>query len=317
MNTITRNALVSALILSPAYAMACASCGCTLSSDWDSQGFVTEPGLRLDLRYDYLNQSQLRSGTGSVNRSNYPAPQEREIEQGTKNNYLSLGLDYSPNADWGVNLQLPYIDRSHSTIAPGDTEISSSHTKGIGDLRVVGRYQGLTDAKNMGLQFGLKLATGGYHNSFNGGPQAAQALDRGLQPGSGTTDLLLGAYTFGPIDQRWDYFAQGLVQVALNSKEEYRQGSSLNVNFGVRYTAIDHLSPQLQINARSAKRDAGLNADADNSGGTLVYLSPGLTVSMTKQAKIFGFLQLPVYQKVNGFQLAPRWTASVGVRYEL
>jgi hypothetical protein len=316
MNTITRATLVGAFVLSPVYALACASCGCSLSSDWDSQGFVTKPGLRIDLRYDYLNQSQLRTGTGTVDRNGLSIPNEREIEQGTKNQYTTLGVDYSPNADWGVNLQLPFINRSHTTIAPGDTDISPSHTQSIGDVRVIGRYQGFTETKNVGVQFGVKLPTGNYKNTFSGGPQADTPLDRGLQPGTGTTDVLLGAYYFGTLNQDWDYFAQGLVQAALNSQDDYKPGASVNLNAGVRYLLNETFTPQIQINARAVRRDSGANADIANSGGSLVYLSPGVTVNMTKNLNTFAFLQLPIYQNVNGFQLAPRWTASIGARYE-
>lgn len=61
----------------------------------------------------------------------------------------------------------------------------------------------------------------------------------------------------------------------------------------------------------------GPNADAGRNGGTLVYLSRGLTVSVTKHAKILDFLQQSARQKGNGFQLPPRWAASMGFRYEL
>lgn len=42
---------------------ACATCGCALSTDWPSIEYFFKPGLKLDVRYDYLNQDQLwRSG---------------------------------------------------------------------------------------------------------------------------------------------------------------------------------------------------------------------------------------------------------------
>src|SRR5205085_7077653 len=97
------------------------SCGCTLSSDWDSQGYAGNQGLRFDIRYDYLNQSQLRAGTHAVDRSDYPLPADREIEGSTINRYTTLGLDYSPNAAWGFNLQVPYVDRRHTTFPEGET----------------------------------------------------------------------------------------------------------------------------------------------------------------------------------------------------
>jgi hypothetical protein len=316
-DTLIRAGLAGALALAHGYASACASCGCTLSSDWDSQGFATRPGLRFDLRYDYLNQSELRTGTGKVDRSGISFPAEREIEQGTANRYLTVGLDYSPNADWGINLQVPYIDRFHTTIAEGDTDTSSSRTNSIGDMRVVARYQGLNDERNVGIQFGLKLPTGDHQRTFSGGPQSGEPLDRGLQPGSGTTDLLLGLYHFGSLNRDWDYFAQGLVQIAMNSKDEYKPGSSLNLNAGVRYAAFENVIPQFQVNVRYVRPDSGADADTFNSGGTVAYLSPGATINATKNVKAFGFLQVPVYQNLHGFQLAPRWTVSVGLRYEL
>jgi len=72
-------AVIGALGLASPAAFACSSCGCTLSSDWDSQGFATQSGFRIDLRYDYIDQSQLRGGTDAVDHAEIPLPQDREI----------------------------------------------------------------------------------------------------------------------------------------------------------------------------------------------------------------------------------------------
>ncbi len=312
---IQRHCFIAVLALLPASAFACSSCGCTLSSDWDSQGLSASSGFRLDLRYDFIDQSQLRSGIRSVDRGGIAFPNDREIEQGTINRYTTLGLDYSPNADWGVNMQLPSIDRTHQTVAEGDTAISSSASRGIGDLRVLARYQGFSPQHDAGIQFGLKLPTGRHGDVFASGPQTGEPLDRGLQPGSGTTDLLLGVYRFGAINQDFDWFAQGIAQIALGSRDGYRTGASFGANAGLRYMANPKFTPELQLNARIARRDSGIEADIDNSGGALVDLSPGVTAQISGKLHAYGFLQVPVYQRVNGFQLAPRWTASVGLRY--
>lgn len=315
MQRLLLGAVIGALSLSPPAALACSSCGCTLSSDWDSQGFATQSGFRVDLRYDYIDQSQLRSGTDAVDRSEIPLPQDREIEDSTINRYTTLGLDYSPNADWGVNVQVPYSNRSHSTFAEGETTLSSSHSSSIADVRVLARYQGFSPQHDTGIQFGLKLPTGSHDVRFATGTEAGNPLDRGLQPGSGTTDLLLGAYTFGTLNQNFDWFGQGLLQVALDSSDDYRTGASVNVNAGIRYMAHPRVTPQLQFNLRTQQRDGGEEADVDNSGGTLLDLSPGLSVEITQGLHAYGFVQVPLYQRVNGFQLAPHWTASVGLHY--
>ncbi|NKI72603.1 TonB-dependent receptor [Collimonas pratensis] len=321
---------LSLSLLFPQTALACASCGCTLSSDWDNLGISSSSGLKMDLRYDYLDQNQLRSGSGKISPaaasqiSHNGDPQE--VERYTRNNYLTLGLDYSFNPDWGINLQLPYIMRSHSTlgtasdgVTPGDGGGQyDSRTSSIGDIKLIGRYQGFTPEHNFGILFGVKLPTGSHTDTaLSSDPTAPGqvAIDRGLQPGSGTTDAILGIYYMDTLSQNLDYFAQGIVQKALNSSDQYRPGDGANLNLGLRYVGNSSFTPQIQLNVRRVLHDVGANADTISTGGTLVYLSPGINVPISQQVSLYGFVQLPVYQKVNGVQLAPRYTATIGARY--
>jgi hypothetical protein len=323
-------AALSVIALFPHAALACASCGCTLSSDWDNLGIGNASGFKLDIRYDYLNQNQLRSGNSTISPgaasriSNNGDPQE--VEKYTRNNYLTLGLDYSINPDWGINLQLPYIMRSHSTlgtasdgVTPGDGGGQyDSRTSSIGDLKLIGRYQGFMPEHNFGVMFGLKLPTGSHTDTAMSSDPSAPGpvpIDRGLQPGTGTTDAILGVYYMDTLNQNWDYFVQGIVQKALNSSDRYRPGDGANLNLGLRYMGNAAFTPQIQLNVRRVLHDTGANADTVSTGGTLVYLSPGVSVPVSQQVSLYSFVQLPVYQKVNGVQLAPRYTATLGLRY--
>ncbi len=78
---------------------------------------------------------------------------------------------------------------------------------------------------------------------------------------------------------------------------------------------FEGFTPLLQVNARNVVHDGGINSDPVSTGGTLVYLSPGVVVPLGQRASVYGFVQLPMYQNVNGVQLAPRYTASVGLHY--
>lgn len=307
----------AALALAAPAAEACSSCGCTLNSDWSSQGYTTRSGFNLDLRYDYFDQDELRSGTHAVDRGTLGVPNEQEIQQDTLNRNVTLGLDWSPSRTFGINLQLPYFDRPHSTIAAGDTEVSSSHSRGLGDARIVARYQGFEADLGYGVQFGVKLPTGSIDERFASGPQAGQPVDRGLQLGTGTTDLLVGAYAAGALGTDVYYFASALWQQPLASRDRFRPGAGANVTVGVRYTRPlpAGIVPQLQLNARIEARESGVNADVADSGATLAYLSPGVGFRISARLDGFAFVQLPVYQRVNGLQLEPRVLGSVGMRY--
>ena len=311
-------------------AFACASCGCTLSSDWESQGFTSQPGWKLDLRYDYLNQNQLRHDTGTISAA--AASQmvtstgdPQEVEKYTRNAYVTLSLDYTFSADWGINLQLPFIERTHSTLGlnsngsdPADGAYDSKISS-LGDVKLVGRYQGFTPQHNFGVLFGVKLPTGSHTKTGTSTDPAAPGdvapIDRGLQPGTGTTDAIAGIYYFDSFSRDWDYFAQATAQAALNSKDDYKPGTGYNLTFGVRYMGLDGLIPQIQLNTRYVEHDTGANADQTSTGGTLVYLSPGAVVPVGKRTSLYGFVQIPVYQRVNGVQLAPRYILSVGAHY--
>jgi hypothetical protein len=214
-----------------------------------------------------------------------------------------------------VTLLVPHHDRFHTTIAEGDTDISTSRSSSIGDVRILGRYQGFSPEHNWGVQYGLKLPTGRTDVNFSDGPQAGQPLDRGLQPGTGSTDLLLGAYRFGPINQSFDYFAQALLQIPLSSKDDFKPGVGANLTAGVRYITDGPVVPHLQLNVRTERKETGANADVENAGATLVYLSPGATWSVTEKVKAYGFVQVPIYQRVTGYQIEPKYSVSVGLHY--
>ncbi|MEI7035460.1 hypothetical protein [Fulvimonas yonginensis] len=306
---------IAALGLLPAFADACSTCGCSLNSDWSSQGYATSRGWHLGLRQDYFDQSQLYSGTDRISRSSFALPADEEVQVKTINRNTLLNADYNISRYWGVSFQLPYEDRYHQTIAEGDTAVSTSDARGIGDLRVVMRYQGLSPDAGLGLQFGLKLATGRFKQTFAAGPQAGERLDRGLQLGTGTTDALLGVYKFGYLGQSVGYFAQGMAEVALNARDGFRPGNSVNVNFGLRYLDAGRFTPQLQINLHSERRESGSQSDRPNSGATYAYLSPGLGVKLGRRLDAYAFVQLPVWQRVNGLQLEPRRLWSLGVSY--
>jgi hypothetical protein len=314
---------ISALAVSASLALAllsmdvaaCGTCGCSLNSDWASQGYEFGAGFNLNLRFDYIDQDQLRTGRTTVDTGSIGYPTGQEIQLRTISRTYLLNLSYSPSNNWSINVLVPFTDRTHSTIAEGDVAPSYSRSAGVGDVWLVGRYQGFTKDHSFGLQLGVKLPTGRIDDTFATGPQAGQTVDRGLQLGSGTTDLLVGAYKFGSISPQWGYFVSGLVQLPMDSKDGYRPGDALNISAGVRYTGFTAITPQLQLSLRAEDRESGINADVPNSGATLAYFSPGFTASIGRSLELFAFLQIPIYQRVNGYQLEPHYILSVGLNY--
>jgi len=73
--------------------------------------------------------------------------------------------------------------------------------------------------------------------------------------------------------------------------------------------------PQVQINVTRKSADQGALADTTDTAGTVVYLSPGITVNLVKSLSVYAFVQKSLYSSLSGYQLFPRWSGSVGASY--
>src|SRR5262245_20585912 len=90
-----------------------ASCGsafCSVNTSWDLQSVKADPGAVLDLRYESIKQDQPRSGSDKVSVGQIPRHHDEVF---TKNRNWLGTFDYTFNADWGLNVQAPLVDREH------------------------------------------------------------------------------------------------------------------------------------------------------------------------------------------------------------
>lgn len=309
---------ISMGVLPPAADTAYASCGsafCMVNTNWNAQGVWTEPGMRFDLRYEYINQDQPMAGEDRITVGQV---RRHHDEVKTINRSWLATFDYSFNKTWGAAVTVPVSDRDHFHVHNhhGATLPETWEFTELGDVRVLGRYQLQSEDLNalefnfFGLNFGLKLPTGKIDVRNLEGDRA----ERSLQPGTGATDLLMGGfYRQMPADSDWSWFAQTLLQLPLNSREDYRPGKRLSVDLGYRYEASDKLGLMLQLNALVRDRDAGKQAEPEDTGGRALFISPGLSYSLTKDVQIYSFVQRPIYQYVNSVQLTARWSGVIGV----
>lgn len=319
MNTnLTRITVALALAFAATSAShACSICGCSLSADWAAQGYATRPGLEAGLRFDYIDQTRLRDGTHLVDPATLDIPGDDEIQQRTLERGTTLDLNYVFAPAWAVTASVPFHDRFHTTIPEDETDISSSHARGLGDLQLLLRYQHPATDRSWSLQAGLKLPSGRFDQTFLDGPAAGETVDRGLQLGTGTTDLLLGAAWFARPTPSLGVFAQALLDQPLAARAGFLPSSSLTLSLGTRWLNPTRVTPQLQFNLKTESREHGSEGDTANSGGVRAYLSPGLTAEITPRVNAFAFVQLPVYQRVDGLQLEPRWLLATGIRLRL
>ena len=264
----------------------------------------TGTGGSVNLQETFLDQNQAMQGGSKI-------PLSLSPDKRINTKMVDLTARYQFSRDWGMMAMVPYWERSFDTDANfggGAPQIVNSKTNTLSDIRLMGMYTGFSPDMSKGLIFGMKLPTGTY---------TASGFDRDTQPGTGSTDLLLGGYVQGQ-ERRWGWFAQGIYSSAVSTRDGYRPGNELQMVAGVHYDGYrrsSHLVPLLQVNATIRSEDTGINSNAANSGLDTVYLTPGVLVDITRHWQANATVYLPVYQHVNGIQLLPKQVASVGITY--
>ncbi len=304
-STATRLAVVlfaALLALAPKPALACA-CGCGLFDIGTAALFPTGTGGVAYLEYDYQNQNRNWSGRSS-------APGENNPDKQIRTQFYTAGVNYMWDRSWGLMVKAPYWKRDFATDTGGGN-VETFHAKSIGDVRVEGMYTGFSPDMSAGISFGLKLPTGDYKRPN---------FDRDTQIGTGSTDLLLGAYSLGTLDENgdWNWFAQGHYQRALATRtandpdsgvaQSYRPGDELIAALGVGYSfgavgPFSNLALVGQVKGAVRARDTGGAAFNSDTGYTRVFVAPGISAKLGS-VLLYADVETPVYQRVNGNQLA-------------
>lgn len=304
------------MLLLTATGPAWAHCGgafCAVNTNWDVQGVWDKPGVRLDLRAEFIDLDQLRRGSDKTKPGGVAGTHD---ETRTINRNYVVTLDWGITPQWGLTLSAPVVSRSHNHVHNEDDGLGgvdpmpeSWKFSELGDIQAIARYAFYQSMKGeAGVRFGLKLPTGSIHEKNSDGEEA----ERSLQPGTGSTDALLGVYYHGRFSGA-GWFVQGLWQQTVHERDDFRPGRKLSADIGLNYAFTPDWSLLLQLNAQHKSRDSGANAEADDSGGDYVFLSPGISYRVNKTVQLYGFLQQPLYQHVNGTQLSADWSAAVGM----
>lgn len=303
----------------------CGSANCFLITGTE-QGVGLRGHLTIDLSFRYVIQDRKLSGTKEVGDVLTPKvdfengvlepDHHREIR--TQNTLVEIDMAYGLTERLTLAWELPLInDRDHEHFdevgTPEEHFTREDGTSGFGDLRVGVRY-GLLVREQQLLVGGLlvKFPTGQYKlRDSEGGINEPT-----IQPGTGSTDFigsLLYSHQVIPLKAEW--FVSGSHRVNRENGLDYRFGDETQASLGFRYKTGRQVTWSLQLNGRRTGRDTFLGAGVPSTGSTLVNLTPGLKLDSDTGTSIYGFVQIPIYEKVNEVNLAPRAGLLIGISH--
>ena len=227
-------------------------------------------------------------------------------------------LGYGVTPKFALFAALPYLDKDLRVTAGGERVTRSS--TGLGDLRAFGRYTLYQDdAKNRTFRVagfaGVKAPTGDDDDI-----DALGRLPIPLQSGTGSWDEFAGVvatYQTLPyqIDAQLAYTATGSAH-GFEGGDQLRADVSLQYRIRPRQVGADttgFLYGVLEANVIDAQRNLVLGVADPNSGGTSVYLSPGIQY-VSRRFILEAAVQLPISQDLNGDALDTDYVLTFGYR---
>lgn len=281
---------IAVLVLAPTLSWGCA-CGCGVFDVQTSALFPADAGGVAFLEFNHMDQNKNWSGASR-------APGADNADKDIRTESCTAGIQYMFSHQWGLLVEVPYLNRSFQTTAADGQLVRFDHSA-WGDVRIKGLYAGFSPDMSSGLTLGLKLPTGDYTYPH---------FDRDTEIGTGSTDVLLGGYLMGqlPLSASWDWFLTAQMDQPALTRDAYHPGSELDAVAGLYYTGWRvppcKLTPVLQAIGSHHWRDQGAAADSDNTGYDRVLLAPGLELDIGKLS-LYAEVALPAYQNVNGNQL--------------
>jgi hypothetical protein len=228
----------------------------------------------------------------------------------------------------------------HETPAAENETVDRGDTAGVGDLTLFGQYRFY--GQNTGLQAslltGIKTPTGETGERDDQG----ELFEAEFQPGSGSWDPMLGlalSQAQGP----WSVAGNVLYTIATDGTQHTDLGDRFHYNGAVTYrlvgrdtetshnVAMDHshhghshrhdhtLSPTgfvidavLELNGEWKAKQTISGATDPNSGGNVVYLSPGMRIASNRWSG-FATVGIPIINDLNGLQSEPTYRLFGGI----
>ena len=237
---------------------------------------------------------------------------------------LSANLLYGVTDDFMVGFKVPYVSRSnirepeheHGHGHGGGGEIEIVHlgdVEGIGDLSMFGQYRFLGDreTRHASVLLGVKAPTGEDDEQHGD-----ETLETELQPGTGSWDGLFGI-AYSQIYERFTFASSLLYTIVTEGDQDTDTGDILGYNFALSYRLNGAPGPLgapreahswdlvLELNGEWRDKEQAHGETDGNSGGNLVFISPGVRFNSRWNWVVSTAAGFPIVADLNGYQVEP------------
>jgi len=214
----------------------------------------------------------------------------------------ALNITYGITGDWAAGVELPFVSKDAGNLS----------SKGQGDAKLFTKYRfwrkdSLGVQESAAVLLKVKLDTAG-----TGGNPAL---------GTGTTDTILGL-AYGYEGRKWYRWASVRYRLNGTSDMRLRRGEKILFDLvgGIRFRPTGYLEADtvwlLELNGEYGEHDDLNGTGIANTGGTELFLSPGIFWTKRNFAIKAG-VQVPIASNLNGSRIKSDIRASLTLEWHL
>lgn len=300
------------------------------------KGLITVNGI-----YNYTPMRMLDGTSGvipAIDQEGRRLILDHHQETRTITQTYTVNLNYGITDRFGLEVNIPYLKRKHKHIdglgedgVNGEGESTTFFDNGIGDIRVVAKYNALPTLRSMVVMgFGVDIPTG----DTSARESTGGIMEAPTQLGRGSAGLIGSIYqTYELIPHKLNQFAYASYRHTFRNNDGYQFGDEYLVNVGLNYVVRPWFVLMSQFNYRYLVHDnisASLersqtpadptfpddpivldptikNRRVPSTGSTYLAFTPGFQVNLselvqspwTNMASLYFYSQIPVARDAN------------------
>ncbi len=273
-------------------------------------------GLRWDARrYDVFSDQQL------VDFKN----QDEDVHMHSSEDAYFLSFGFPVDDDMDINMMFQYNNfkgfkdngDANANTCFADPAVTNKTTcisptkesPGVGDMLLTGRYRFFNDGESQWASvFGVILPTGKITNLTDDG----EILGTHNQPGSGAMTFQGGVAFSGHITEKIAIDADVIYRFGTQGAKQFRSGNSWQFDVATSFAHHGVIVPVIELNGIFFDQDIENDEIKANSGGDVVYLSPGIGFSLMKKHSMYANVSYPIYQELTGISNDEKYRGSLG-----
>jgi len=201
---------------------------------------------------------------------------------------------------------------------PTDCISETDDSTGWGDTLITARYRFYNDGTHQiaGI-LGMIAPTGKITNKTdkNRGTGQDEILGTHNQPGSGAFTMQFGVAYSGHLTDKIGMDADVIYRASGPGANNFRSGNSAQIDAALSYKHHSKIFPVLELNGIFFKKDNEDDEPKTNSGGDVIYISPGINIDLGAKNGVYANVSYPIYQELGGISNDEKYRFSLGWSY--